>query len=133
MAIANNAAMEKERDTLQEECEVIMELTRKMVQDNARSGKDQADYKVKYGSLSGRYEKASMRLAEVNKDIVAHNAKRNELEGFLKLLDGRDELLIEFDENLWLGLGHQMKVDTDGGFKLVLKDGCEVMWATSKR
>ena len=133
MAITDNTTMEKEQDTLQEECEVVMELMRKMVQENARSVQDQADYKVKYGSMSKRYEKASTRLAEVNKELTARNAKRSELESFLRLLDGRDQLLTEFDENLWLGLVHQMKVDSDGRFMFLLKDGSEVMWATLKR
>ena len=132
MAITDNSALEKERATLQEECEVVMELMRKMDQENARSVQDQADYKVKYGSLSNRYEKASTRLAEVGNDILAHNAKRSELEGFLRLLDGREALLTEFDESLWLGLVHQMKVDSDGGFLFVLKDGSEFTWVTSK-
>ena len=102
-----------------------MELMRKMVQENARSAQDQADYKVKYGSLSERYEKASKRLAEVGNDIAVRNAKRSELQGFLRLLDGRDELLIEFDEALWLGIVHQVKVHSYGGFTFQLKDGNE--------
>ena len=123
MVITDNTVLEKERNTLQDECEVVMELMRKMVQENARSAQDQADYKVKYGSMSARYEKASTRLAEIGEDIVSRNAKRSELEGFLRLLDSRDELLTEFDESLWLGIVHQMKVHSVGGITFVLKDG----------
>ena len=129
-AITDNTAMEKERDVLQVECEVDMELMRKMVQENARSAQDQADYKVKYGSMSARYEKASARLAEVGNDIAVRNTKRSELEGFLKLLDGRDALLTEFDESLWLGLVHRVKVKSEVEFTFVLKDGREINWTT---
>ena len=97
-----------------------------MVQENARSAQDQADYKVKYGSMSARYEKASTRMAEVGEAIAVRNAKRSELENYLKLLGGRDKLLTEFDESLWLGLVYQVKVDSDGGFLFVLKDGSEM-------
>ena len=130
--ITDNTAMEKERATLQEECEVVMELMRKMVQENARSVQDQADYKVKYGSMSERYEKASTRLTKVDKVISARNAKRSELQGFLRLLDGREKLLTEFDESLWLGLVHQMKVHSEGEFTFVLMDESEFTWVTSK-
>ena len=132
MAITDNTALEKERIVLQDECEVVMELMRKMIQENARSAQDQADYKVKYGSMSERYEKASTRLAEVGDAIAVRNAKRSELEGFLRLLDGSETLLTEFDESLWLGLVLQVKVDSDGGFLFVLKDGSEFTWVASK-
>ena len=126
MAITNNSALERERDALQKECEVVLELIRKMAQENARIVQDQTAYNAKYGGMSERYEKASKRLAEVGKDIAARNAKRSELEGFLKLLDGRDDLLNEFDESLWLGIVHQVKVHSEGGFTFVLKDGKEM-------
>ena len=102
---------------------------RKLVQENARIVQDQTDFKVKERSMAERYGKASKRLAEVGKDIVAHNAKRSELESFLKLLDGRDELLTEYDENLWLGIVHQVKVHSKIDFTFVLKDGSELVWA----
>ena len=84
---------------------------------------DQIDYKAKYGSMSERYEKASTKLAEVIKDIAARSAKRSELDGFLRLLDGWDELLTEFDESLWLGIVQQVKVQSGSGFMFVLKSG----------
>ena len=104
--IVDNTAMERERNALQEECEVVMELMQKMVQENARTAQDQTDYKAKYSNLSDRYEKASKRLTEVGKDIAVRNAKRNELESFLRLLDDREQLLTEFDENLCLRIVH---------------------------
>ena len=125
IAITDNAALERERDALQEECEVVMELIRKMVQENTLIVQDQGEYKVNESGLTERYDKASNQLAEVGKEISARNAKRSELESFLKLLDGREELLTEFDESLWLGIVNQMKVQSAGGFTFVLKDGTE--------
>jgi hypothetical protein len=80
--------------------------------------------------MAERYEKASMRLVEVGKDIAARNTKHSELESFLKLLDGRDALLTEFDEALWLGIVHQMRVRSAKEFTFVLKDGTERSCAT---
>ena len=123
MAITDNAALEKQRDALHEECEVMLVLLRKLAQENARVPQDQNEYKAKENGLIQRYDKASTRLAEIEKDIIAHNAKRSELESFLKLLDSRDVFLTEFDESLWLGIVQQMKVHSEGGFTFVLKDG----------
>ncbi len=128
MAITDNAALEKEPDTLQDECEVVMELMKGSVQENARIPLDQADYKTRESGMVERYNKASLRPAEVTKEVAARNAKRSVLQRFLKLLNGREALLTESDESLWLGLVHQMRVDSDGGFTFVLKDGREVFW-----
>ena len=132
VSIIDNVALERERDALQDECKIVMELMRKMVQENARIVQDQTDYKAKESGMSERYNKVSTRLAEVSKDIAARNAKRSELESFRKLLDGRDTLLAEFDEALWLGVVHQMKVHSDAEFTFVLKDGSAVIWKISK-
>ena len=120
--ITDNTDLEKERGGLQDECEVVMELMRKMVQVNTRVSQDQADYNARYSGMTARYDKAIKRLMEVKEDITAHSAKRSKLECFLKLLDSRDDLLTEFDEGLWLGIVHQMKVHADGNFTFTLKD-----------
>ena len=92
------------------------------------AAQDQTDYKAKHGGMSDRYEKASKWLAEVAKDIASRNAKRSELESFLRLLASRDDLLKEFDESLWLGIILQVKVNSDNEFTFVLKDGTEFPW-----
>lgn len=43
------------------------------------------------------------------------------LEGFIKALDEREELLTEFDERLWLSIVHQVKVTKEGKFVLYEK------------
>lgn len=79
MVITDNAALVKERDALQDECEVVMQLMKKAVQENARVPLDQADYKARESGMAVRYNKASHRLAEVTTEIAARNAKQSEL------------------------------------------------------
>ena len=125
-AITDNADLERERGALQDECEVLIELMRKMVQENARVTQDQGEYNARYSSLTERYDGVRKRLAELGDLIASRNAKRSEIEGFLKLLEDRERLLTEFDESLWLGIIHQMRVDSDGRFTFLLKDGHEM-------
>lgn len=49
------------------------------------------------------------------------------------MLDGRDELLTEFDESLWLGIVNQMKVIPGGGFTFALKDRGEMFWRLKEK
>ena len=80
--------------------------------------------------ILSRYEKASTRLAEVGNDIMARNAKRSQLESFLRLMDGRNQMLTEFDETLWLGIIDKVKVPSDDRLVFVMKDGREVSWVS---
>lgn len=102
-----------------------MELMRKMVQENARTAQDQSDYTARYATMTQRYDKANQKLAEVERSITARSAKRQELESFMRELGSREELLTCFDEGLWLGIVHQVKVTGVGEFNFVLKDGGE--------
>lgn len=36
--------------------------------------------------------------------------------------------MTEFDESLWLGIVHQMKVISPNEFMFMLKDGTELIW-----
>ena len=61
---------------------------------------------------------------------MARNAKRSQLESFLRLMDGRNQMLTEFDETLWLGIIDKVKVPSDDRLVFVMKDGREVSWVS---
>lgn len=122
-AITDNTALEQERDDLQAECEIVMELMRKMVQENARTAQDQSEYTVRYASMTQRYDEANQKLTEIEKSITTRSAKRQELESFMRELVSREDLLTGFDEGLWLGMVHQVKVAGTGEFEFVMKGG----------
>lgn len=127
-SLTDISALEAERETLHDECEVVLELMRKIVQENARTAIDQSDYQRRYNALVERYDKASGRFEEVNATIEARNSKRQEIGKFIKVLNKRDTLLMEFDDELWLATVHQLKVKSGTEFTFVLKDGAELPW-----
>ena len=69
------------------------------------------------------------RFEEVNATIEARSSKRQEMGRFIKVLNKRDTLLTEFDDELWLATVHQLKVRSETDFTFVLKDGTELLWA----
>lgn len=100
------------------------------MRENARTAIDQSDYQQRYIVLAERHEKVNERFEEVNKSIETRNAKRQELKRFVKMLEKREGLLTEFDDELWLATVHQLKVHSDKEFTFVLKDGSEMPWTT---
>ena len=47
---------------------------------------------------------------------------------FIRVLNKRESLLTEFDDELWLATVHQLKVYSETEFTFVLKDGTELPW-----
>jgi site-specific DNA recombinase len=130
--LTDNTAFEEEYAILQSECEIVMELMRKMVQENTRTTQDQAEYQQRYSAMVERFNKANGRLSEVEKMIEGRNAKRLEIERVIKLLKKQENLLTEFDEGLWQAIVHQLKIHSATEFTFILKDGTELPWRTGR-
>jgi len=127
-SLTDNSALEAEHETLKDECDAVLELMRRMVQENARTAIDQGDYHRRYNVLVERYDMANGRLEEVKATIEIRKSKRQEMGRFIKVLNMRDNLLTEFDEELWLATVHQLKVNSETEFSFVLKDGTDLPW-----
>lgn len=52
-----HGALEEERDKLQSEMEVVVELTQNCMAENARTAQNQEEYQKRYNGLMERYEK----------------------------------------------------------------------------
>lgn len=66
----------------------------------------------------------------IDKLIQTRNAKRQEMGKFIRALNKRDNLLTDFDDELWLAAVHQLKVHSETEFTFILKDGSEFPWIT---
>ena len=126
VALADTTALDAEAAALTGECEVVMELTRKAVQENARAALDQAAYQERYEALAARYEAAHARLGEIEAARTERRAKRANINRFLQVLKRQDALVTEFDEELWYILVDRVKAYEDGRLVVCFRDGGEV-------
>jgi len=124
--LTDNSALEAEAATLEDECEVIMELTRKAVQENAATAMDQVEYRKKYEGLVARYEAATARLTEIENLRLERSAKWTNISRFLQSLVKYGDLVTEFDEELWYITTDSITVYGDGRLAVRFRDGSEV-------
>ena len=124
--LADTTALDTEAAALTEECEVVMELTRKAVRENAKIAQDQAAYQERHNALVARYEAAQARLAEIEAARTERRAKRANITRFLKTLIQHDALATEFEEELWYLTVDRVKAYDDGRLLICFRDGCEV-------
>jgi len=124
--LSGSDALETEAATLKEECDVVTELTRKCVQENAATAQDQTEYRQRFDGLVARYEIARARLAEIETQRVERIAKRTNITRFLQSLVKYGDMVTEFDEELWYITTDSIMVCGDGRLVVKFRDGSEV-------
>ena len=132
-ALADTTDLDKAAAELTQECEIVMELTRRAVQENASAALDQAAYQERYDALVARYETAHARLGEIEKARSERRAKRASIKWFLRTLQKQDDLVEEFDEELWYTTVERLEAFQDGRLCVVFRDGGEVEIAREQR
>jgi site-specific DNA recombinase len=66
LALTDTSSLEKRQAELKSEYDIVMELMRKCVEENARTVLDQNEYNRRYVALMERYEAAQNGIAEIN-------------------------------------------------------------------
>jgi hypothetical protein len=120
------AALEKKRAELQSEYDVVMELMRKCVEENARTTLDQDEYNQRYNALAERYQTAQGGIVDTDNKLADRAAKREKITRFLDDLKQRDGLLDEFEEKLWFATVESATVHSESEVTVTFKNGSEV-------
>ena len=110
----NNAALNLETKQQTEEVDVLTELIRKCVAENATTPQDQEVYAERYMGLKARYEVATQRLKLIEDQRTERKQRRQKMLEFIRMLENSDGLLIEFDEGLWNATVEKATVQVDG-------------------
>ena len=118
--------LETERSQLQEELNVAAELIQQCIKENARIALDQKEYKKRYDGLAKQLDNVQERLDEVCHTIMEKQAQKEKIELFLEGLQKQEELVTEFDEDLWYSLIEYVTVFDKEDIRFTFKDGTEI-------
>lgn len=124
--LTDNTALDAESAELQSECDVVMELTQKCVQENAQTALNQEEYQRRYIALTERYAAARARMTEIDALRLERIAKRTNIIRFLKMLVKQGDLIAEFDEELWYITVESVTVYADQSLLFTFRDGSEI-------
>ncbi len=124
--VTDTSALEIEYAELENERDISLELINKCILENASTALDQHEYELRYNSLASRFENAKNRLAVLDTELLERRTKRGLIENFISELKSRDELLTEFDEELWCALVESVTVYDGGRLVFRFRDGMEV-------
>ena len=119
-------ALVEEKERLEEDMRVLVEMTQSIVAENARVALNQDDYKKRYDGLVARYDTVKARYDEVVAAIAGKEAQSERLANFIRILKEQDGIIQEFDNSLWGCMVEYVTVGKDKSIVVTFKDGNEI-------
>lgn len=122
----DTSGLEKERDELIDELNVVAGLIQDGIYQNAHVAQNQTEYNKEYENLSSRYDKAKERLDEVNAEIHDKTLRCKAIENYLEILKNRNEAITKYDAQLFHSMVVFATVYSKNDIRFTMKDGTEV-------
>ena len=126
MTLCVTTDLEEEKQQLEADMTVLVEMTHNIVAENARVAQNQDEFQKRYNGLVERYNTVKARYDEVVVTISAKETQSERLAHFIKILKEQKGILHEFDSNLWGCLVDFVTVGRDKSIVVTFKDGTEI-------
>ena len=91
--LTNTSEIDKQIAELTNELEIVVELTRRCVENNAHSAQDQEDYSARYASYVERYEAINAEIEALETQRNKRIAKANAIRRFTSELEANDDVM----------------------------------------
>jgi len=124
--LCNCSAIEIELAELQREIEVVSELTRKSIYENARFGVNQDEFNERHQGYMERHLEATERVTELEDKQRNRQNKSLTLERFIREIETRPLVIDEFDERLWLAAIDKVIVHGADDIQFNFRDGTSI-------
>ncbi len=124
--LCNTSALEREREKLESEMEVLVEMTGKIITENAGTAMDQEEYQRQYDSLLIKYEETRTRHDEVAEKIADKQAQAAQFQDFISAMEKMDGVYDSFDEGLWSSLIDYVTVYSKKDIRFTFCGGIDV-------
>lgn len=124
--LTDTTEIELERDSQMRELEIISELIRKLVQENAAAAHDQSEYLNTYNGYVYRYNQATQKLKELEEQALVKKGKADAFADFISALRQTEKQLIDFDDTTWTLTIDQVRIASDGSACFVFQNGSKI-------
>jgi site-specific DNA recombinase len=118
--------LEKELAELQSEIEVVAGIIQQAISENAHFALDQEEYQERYNGLVDRFDLAKARHAAITEKITDKQTRFGTMNDFLNALRKQEDLITEFDAELWCSLVDFGTVYDKDDVRFTFKNGTEI-------
>ena len=123
---ADCSAIDTEIAALLREIEVLTELTRKCVEENAANVQNQDEYTAHYNGYVERYNTAKTKIEGLEQERTLRLARVDAFDAFIRAVKDVDTVPAEFDDRLWLKTIDTVTVKDDGKLVFRFQNGMEI-------
>lgn len=124
--LCDTTAIDTELSELRSEIEVVTELSRKAIYENARTAVNQSEWTERNSAYLDRHRRATERVDELEAAKRERLGKSKILESFIKDIGSRPLAITEFDDKLWLAVIDRVTVGRDGAMVFKFKNDTEI-------
>ena len=111
------------KTALKAEMHALMERIQSMIAENARVPLEQSDYIKRYDALASKYDALKSEHDQLEAEIADKVSRRESMNQFIATLRQQDELVRDFDENLWGSLVEVVTVHNETDVRFTFRDG----------
>ena len=108
------------------ECEIIAELSNRLLEDNARMKMDQDEVTMKYNAYEAKYEQENAKVENLEALRNERLQKAGWVSAFMFEIHEQDRLIEDFSEKLWMVTVEKVTVMSDGRLVFHFRNGMEV-------
>ena len=112
-----------------EETQVVAELVKAAVKENASTAQSQEAYLKKYEALTERYEKAAAELERLQSLRTARSQQDKKMALYIRTLKKQPEVMHDWNDTIWTAMIEKAIVHKDGQITFVFQNGTEIKTA----
>lgn len=120
------SGIDTELENLRREIEVITELSRKAIAENAHGGLTSEEFNERYNGYQQRYHTVMERITKLDEQKSEKQHKRIVLDIFIKNLAAKKQALDSFNNKIWMATIDRVLVSKTGQLTFRFKDGTEI-------
>lgn len=109
-----------------EETQVVAELVRTAVKENASTAQSQEAYRKKYEALTERYEKAAAELERLQSLRTARSQQDKKMALYIRTLKKQPEVMDDWNDTIWTVMIEKAIVHRNGEITFVFENGTEI-------
>ena len=118
--------LDQEIDCLKDEVDVVFEILRACIEENAQETLEQGEYRRKYDAHAARYETLQAKRNELIAERDTLRAKKYKIERFIDELKAQKELVTSFSREMWYATVDHVVITKDDEAVVRFKGGNEV-------
>lgn len=122
----DTSPLEDTIDELERKLETIRQDIEDLVDRNARKAQNQELYQKEYETLLIEYQEKQKELHEVASALKEQESKSIRLNGFIHQLKQQDDLITDFNQELWQTSVERMDIKEDKKISLTFKNGVRI-------